>query len=203
MVKKIISRIELQIVWLYNKLVYNFDKVSFGKYSKVLGIKNIKIGKNLSVARFFWLEAVLRHEGIDYNPKIVIGNNVNISELVHIAAINEIIIGSNVLIGSKVLIEDHNHGCYSGLEEHSSPEVAPNFRKLYSSGSIVIEDNVFIGDNVVILGDTIIGCGAVIAANTLILSGSRIPPKTIFAGSPARVIKKFNSLTLRWEKHEN
>ena len=150
----------------------------------------MQIGKSLSVARFLWLEAVSKHAEINYSPKIKIGDNVNISELVHIAAINEISIRNFVLIGSKVLIEDHNHGCYSS-HTHDSPNTPPNLRALHSPGIIIIDDNVFIGDNSIILGNTHIGFGAIIAANSLVVSGTIVPPKTMYAGSPAKMIKKF------------
>ena len=196
---RIIRKLAREFAILANQLRYGLQNVSFGEYSKVIGLKNMQIGKNLAVARFLWLEAVSKHAGINYSPKIKIGDNVNISELVHIAAINEIIIGNFVLIGSKVLIGDHNHGCYSS-HIHDSPNPPPNRRALHSPGVIIIDDNVFIGDNSIILGNTHIGFGAIIAANSLVVSGTIVQPKTIYAGSPAKMIKKFDDLTKSWIK---
>lgn len=82
--------------------------------------------------------------GQSFKPRIIIGKNVCFNFRCHIGAINEIIISDNVLIGSNVLITDHGHGTTS-KEETSIP---PYQRSLYSKGSVIIEDNVWIGENV-------------------------------------------------------
>lgn len=56
-----------------------------------------------------------------------------------------------------------------------------------SKGPIVIEDDVWIGDNCLILSGVTIGKGAVIAANTVV--SKNVPSYSIFAGNPGRVIK--------------
>ena len=43
-------------------------------------------------------------------PRLIIGDNVSLSEYVHIGCVNRIEIGDNVLMGSKIYITDHNHG---------------------------------------------------------------------------------------------
>nr|WP_250854918.1 hypothetical protein [Escherichia coli] len=43
---------------------------------------------------------------------VSIGENVQINDYVHIAAINNVIIGRDTLIASKVFISDHNHGIF-------------------------------------------------------------------------------------------
>lgn len=60
-------------------------------------------------------------------------------------------------------------------------------RPLTSKGSVVIEDNVWIGQNAVILSGVTIGHGSIIGTNSVV-SGD-IPPDSVAAGSPARVIK--------------
>jgi lipopolysaccharide O-acetyltransferase len=128
--------------------------------------------------------------------KILIGNNVQINDNVHIGCAQSIKIGDNVLIASKVFITDHNHGDYSG-DYPSSPLTPPSQRPL-SLKSIVIGNNVWIGEFVSVLPGVEIGEGSIIGANSVV--SKSIPPNSICAGVPARVIKTYNFETNRWER---
>lgn len=64
---------------------------------------------------------------------VSIGENVQINDYVHIAAINNVIIGRDTLIASKVFISDHNHGIFSKSDIHSSPTIIPSSRPLESA----------------------------------------------------------------------
>lgn len=133
----------------------------------------------------------------DRSDALKIGSNARIGDYVHINADKKVHIGDNVLMASKIFISDANHGSYSG-DCQSLPNTNPSQRELFFE-PVVIGDNVWIGENVVILPGTTIGNGCVIGANSL-LKGKNYPDNTIVAGTPARVIKKFNVNTCRWEK---
>jgi acetyltransferase-like isoleucine patch superfamily enzyme len=184
---------------LYYSRLFKTANLKIGRYSNIVGRQYITIGKAVSLGRFCWLEAVTQYYQYEYHPEIVIGNQVSASDFLHVAAINKIIIGNGVLIGSKVLITDHNHGCYSEAEQ-SSPEEIPQKRILYSSGPVIIEDNVFIGDNVVILNNVKIGYGSVIGANVVVTKD--IPPYTIVTGynNELRFNKVFDQRDRKWKK---
>lgn len=64
----------------------------------------------------------------------------------------------------------------------------PLLRPLYSKGQVVIGKNVWIGDKVTILPGVSIGDGSVIAANSVVTKS--IPPYSIAAGIPAKIIKQ-------------
>ena len=129
-------------------------------------------------------------------PTLFIGENCEMGDMTHIVAHEKVEIGNNVLIASKCFISDTNHGAYKG-EEQDSPEIPPNQRKLITM-PVKIGDNVWIGENVIILAGANIGNGCIVGANSLI-SGT-IPNNTIAAGSPARVIKRFQQEIQKWEK---
>jgi lipopolysaccharide O-acetyltransferase len=141
---------------------------------------------------------VTEYAGVKFNPIIELGDRVKFSNGVHITAINQIIIGNDVLFGSHVYISDHNHGGYSG-DLHTPPTVPPADRVLHSNGKVVIEANVWIGDNVNIVGPVTIGYGAVIAANSVVRKD--VPSNTIVAGAPARLLKMFNASNQEWERN--
>ena len=63
-----------------------------------------------------------------------------------------------------------------------------------SRGDIIIGNDVWIGDSAVILSGVSIGNGAVIAASAVVTTD--VPPYSIFAGNPAKVIR------MRFEEEE-
>lgn len=125
-----------------------------------------------------------------------IGNNVQVNDYVHIGAVNKVKIGNNVLIASKVYISDHNHGFYNGMSQ-SSPDIIPESRPIQSL-PVFIEDNVWLGEQVSVLPGVTIGKGSIIGANSVV--SKSIPSNCIAVGIPAKVIKKFNYTTNKWEK---
>ena len=162
------------------------------------GKKNISWGENFTTGYGCRIESFAQTDNA-VEEILKIGKNCQINDFVHIAAIKKIIIGDNVLIASKVFISDHNHGNYSS-EIHSSPDINPQERKLYSN-PIKIEDNVWIGESVSILPGVTIGRGTIIGANTTVTKN--IPEECIVVGNPGKIIKKFNRKSLKWEKYEN
>jgi acetyltransferase-like isoleucine patch superfamily enzyme len=163
----------------------------------IKGSKRITFGRDIYVQGHLWMEAVTYYRGQVFEPRIQIGDEVSLSEGVHISCIQQISVGRNVLIGSRVYISDHNHGTYRG-ELQSSPEEPPAHRLLGGGGPVKIEDNVWIGDNVVIVGPISIGYGSVIGANAVVRGD--VPPGVIVGGIPAKILRVYDSETCRWEK---
>jgi len=164
----------------------------------IRGKKYIDFGENLTTGVAVRLDAF--PEG-DANAKcIIFGNNVQLNDYVHIAAVISVTIGNNVLIASKVFISDHNHGGYGTDGYHDSPDIAPILRPLRAK-SVIIEDNVWIGELVSILPGVTIGQGAVIGAMSVV--NKDIPPYCVAVGVPARVIKKYDPDIREWVETKN
>lgn len=104
--------------------------------------------------------------------------------------IHPIEIGKFCSIASDVIIQEYNHP----VNNLSTFYVGKKFfnidqsNEAKSKGPIIIGHDVWIGTHSVILSGVEIGNGAVIAANSVV--NKSIPPYTIAAGSPAKVIKK-------------
>ena len=64
-----------------------------------------------------------------------------------------------------------------------------------SKTPVIIEDDVLIGANAVILEGVRVGRGAVVAAGAIVTKD--VPPNTVVAGSPARVIKEKDGKTVK------
>jgi len=174
------------------------NKIHIGPRSNLRGLSSIEMGEDFSALEGLWLYAVARYYDQRFSPRIVIGDRVRVSQWVHIAATHYVEIGDDALIGSKVTIIDHNHGQYS--KEHSSPHVAPALRPLDAERRVVIGKKVWLGDGVVVTPGTSIGDGAVIGANSVVRGN--IPPFSLAAGIPAKVLKMFDFNTERWTNIE-
>ena len=160
---------------------------------RVRGRKLIKVGKGFTTGFNCRIDAYPKSN----NKKVInIGKNVQINDYVHIGAVESIEIGDNVLIASKVYITDHNHGNYKG-ENQDSPITIPQERPIYSK-AVKIEKNVWLGEFVSILPGVTIGEGSIIGSMSLV--NSDIPKYSMAVGSPAKVIKKYNFDTNKWEK---
>lgn len=147
------------------------------------GGRYITVGDNFDCMGRLRLEAYDCHNGVRFEPKIIIGDNVGINFDCHIACINKIQIGNGVLIASKVFITDHFHGeiTYGGIS------LPPAHRKLFSRGPVIIQDNVWVGEGVVIMPGVTIGRNSIIGANAVVTRD--VPDNVVVGGNPARIIK--------------
>ena len=151
---------------------------------KIIGGQFIHIGNNFYAGPECRIEAWERYNDKRFSPKITIGNGVRINSKCHIGAINCIQIGNNVLFGSNVFITDHSHGRCIEAEN----DIAPSDRDLFSKGPVVIEDNVWLCENVIILPGVHVGRGCIIGAGAVVTKD--VPPYSVVVGNPAKVVKQ-------------
>ena len=158
-----------------------------GKDYRISNPQFMQIGNNFSVLDRLRIEAIEKFQNDVFSPKIIIGNNVNINNDVHLGCINRIEIGDNCLLASRIYISDHNHGSFS----KEDLKIAPNKRPLISKGPVIIKNNVWIGEGVAILPNVTIGENSIIASNAVVTKD--IPANCIAAGIPAKIIKRIVS----------
>lgn len=185
------KKVSNQITLLYTKWLSrefkNFGKNVIIEPSIILGGANtISLGNGVRIGKRTVLAAHSTYNGIKYNPSIEIGNSVNIGQDSNISCINNIKIANNVLIGRKVMINDNSHGVF----ERNMLDVPPRLRPLSSKGSITIDENVWIGEMVCILSGVHIGRGSIIGAGSIVTKD--VPPYSLAAGIPAKIIKQLN-----------
>lgn len=123
--------------------------------------------------------------------KIRIGDYTGIYHNSVIGSVNSVEIGSYVLIANHVHIYDNNNHPVSPAQRK---EICLNgFRgeaarwTRSASAPVVIEDNAWIGEYAAILKGVRIGKGAIVASHAVVTKD--VPPYTIVAGNPARVVK--------------
>lgn len=166
----------------------NIKKVYINKIEAFIGGQYMFIGDGTAFGNHVYLTAwdtYQTHNGIQYlKPEIHIGENCSFGDFNHITCINKIIIGNNLLTGKWVTITDNSHG----NTDSDSLSIPPINRVLFSKGSVIIGNNVWIGDKATILPGVTIGDGAVIGANAVVTKD--VPAYCIVGGNPARIIKQ-------------
>jgi galactoside O-acetyltransferase len=110
-----------------------------------------------------------------------IGDSVKLNVGVIISADRggKIRIGHRVLIGPYVVIRAANH-------KFDDP-TTPIMHQGHTPGTVIIEDDVWIGAHAVVLANVRIGRGAVIAAGSVV--SRDVPDRAVAAGAPAAVVR--------------
>ena len=94
--------------------------------------------------------------------------------------------GLSVTIGRTHNIKCVHSGALSLLLKQREREPALKDSTFIQKGTVVIQNDVYIGEGVKIMPNVLIGNGAVIAANSHVVSN--IPPYAVAGGNPAKVI---------------
>jgi acetyltransferase-like isoleucine patch superfamily enzyme len=185
---RILVFIRRKVYYLLNRNKYKFlsSKAYVQKLLRVDGSDRITIEKNVIIQRMTWIAAVPLTN--DINCHLLIGEGSIIGHFNHIYAVGEIEIGKNVLTADKVFISDNQHE----FIDTTVPILSQGIRQL---SKVKIGDGSWIGENVCILGASI-GKNCVIGANSVVTKD--IPDYCVAVGSPARVIKKFDSVSESW-----
>ncbi|MBT2756189.1 2,3,4,5-tetrahydropyridine-2,6-dicarboxylate N-acetyltransferase [Mesobacillus foraminis] len=126
--------------------------------------------------------AVIRDQvEIGDNAVIMMGASINIG-----AVIGEgTMIDMNVVLGGRATV---GKNCHVGAGSVLAGVIEPP-----SAKPVIVEDDVVIGANCVVLEGVTVGKGAVVAAGAVVVDD--VPPNTVVAGIPARVIKEIDEKT--------
>jgi acetyltransferase-like isoleucine patch superfamily enzyme len=106
-----------------------------------------------------------------------IGNNVFINYGSSLVASNHVKIGNDAMIGTHVMIMD--------CDFHRVEDKAWDTTGL----PIIVEDRAWLGNRSIILKGVTIGHDAVVAAGSVVTRN--VPPRTVVAGVPAKVVREF------------
>jgi len=169
-----------------------FDKgVRFTLTAKVENISknihNINIGKNSIIEGRLCV--------FKYGGRISIGENTYIGAGTNIWSGEFLEIGNHVLISHNVNIIDTNSHELNYIERAARYEALikyghPKDKASIITGNIIIEDYAWINFGVTILKNVRIGKGAIVAASSVVTKD--VPPFTVVAGNPARIVKYLN-----------
>jgi phenylacetic acid degradation protein len=65
--------------------------------------------------------------------------------------------------------------------------------------SCVVERDALIGMNAVVMDEAVIGAGAFVAACAFVPAGMQVPPRTLVAGLPAKIVRPLTDDELAWK----
>lgn len=140
----------------------------------LLNIKNIKARIEPG--------AIIRDQvEIGDNAVIMMGAVINIGAVVGEGTM----IDMNAVLGGRATV---GKNCHVGAGAVLAGVIEPP-----SAKPVVVEDDVVIGANAVVLEGVTVGKGAVVAAGAIVIED--VPPYTVVAGTPARVIKEIDEKT--------
>jgi len=114
----------------------------------------------------------------DYGFHVEVGENFFANYNFVVLDGNYVRIGDNVWIGPNV-------GIYAAGHPLDVGDRIAGWEYAYP---VTIGDNVWIGGSVSVVGGVKIGDGAVVAAGSVVIRD--VPPRTLVAGNPARIIRK-------------
>lgn len=148
---------------------------------------SIEIGKNVRInSSYFANPTALFNRTTLYTKgegKISIGDNVGISNSA-IASMNSITIEDDVLIGGgcKIWDTDFHPMDYSKRIHDEQNEI--------STAPVLIKKGAFVGGSSIVLKGVVIGAKSIIGAGSVVTKS--VPDGEIWAGNPARFIKKID-----------
>ena len=158
----------------YPAVITDESKIYIGKGTTILPNSRIQNYSN-------------KTEGID---GIYIGDYCYLGFGLSLLNASKIRIGNSVLMASNVLISSENHG----MDPEST---IPYMDQDLTARDVLIEDGVWIGQNVCILPGVTIGEKAIVGAGSVVTKS--IPAYCIAVGNPAKVIKRYDFEKHLWE----
>lgn len=187
-----VARLMLQLKGaLYYRQVFG----SFGSGSvlyKPMMLSNprfMHIGKNVTIRQGIRLEAVLLDP--ENPPELIIGDNVNIEQDVHIVFAGKIVIKDNVSITARCSLMGGSHPFF----DVKSP-IKIGSRLIGAKSRIEIGDGSFIGLNVVIMPNVRIGKYVVVGSSSVVKRN--VPDYSVVDGNPAKVELKYDAVSDAW-----
>lgn len=170
------GRPRLWVKIFINPLYFRHDKGALIRRHTLLNvspINNFHLGANSCIEEFCVVD-----NGVG---DIEIGNNTLIG--LRNTLIGPIKIGNNVILAQNIVLSGLNHG-YKDLN-------LPIREQKVNTKEIIIDDDSWIGANSTIVAGVHIGKHAIVAGGSVVTKD--VPPYTIVAGNPAKVIKEIKT----------
>lgn len=143
-----------------------------------LSQKGIVFGDKVTVGSYALIRPTNLYGG-EPGMGMKVGDNSSIGPYSYIGCSGYIEIGNNVMMSPRVSLYSENH-LFDDLE-------MPMIEQGVDRSFVKIEDDCWIAANAVILAGVTVGKGSVVAAGSIVTKD--VPPFTVVAGNPARVIK--------------
>jgi len=163
-----------------------FPRVFCGKNVQICGIRNVAIDVGSCIGDDTWLNVCIRDDKV----RLRIGRCVLIGRRNVISTGGQLEVGDYCIFAPNVYVGDVNHDYQNDIFK---PML---LRGTTESCSVVIEESCWLAMNSVVTGNLTVGRGSVIGANTVVTHD--VPPFSVVAGNPGKIIKMFDPTTKCW-----
>jgi acetyltransferase-like isoleucine patch superfamily enzyme len=158
----------------------------------VVNPQYIELGARTLIRDHARIETILRPD-VARRPRLVIGDDVNIEQGVHIICQGEVLIENDVSITPYCVIVDTDH-------PFNDPDQLPKIGARLNArddSRVRIGQGSFIGAHSIILPGADIGRGCIVGAGSVV-TGS-VPDYCVVSGAPARILRRFDPQTRTWK----
>jgi acetyltransferase-like isoleucine patch superfamily enzyme len=174
-----------QILFFEPMLRYRCNRVGKGVYFEstfplIMGYGEIYMGDRVGISGN--VNLIVSYKA-NPNPTILIGDDVYLGFESTLSCADRITIGNRVLLAHFASIYDNNN---HPIDPDARAKHMPIGKEDFAP--VVIEDDVWIGAHAVVLKGVTVGHGSVVAMGSVVTKD--VPPMTVVAGNPARVVKQ-------------
>lgn len=171
---------ERNVRLLYPRCIRIGRSFSLEEGCEIVGLskRGVVFGNRCTIGRF----ATIRPTNVlvdEAGEGLKVGDRSNIGAYSYIGCSGYIEIGNNVMMGPRVNLLAENHN----FEQTDFPMKDQGVTR----GTIVIEDDCWLGANCSVLSNVRIGRGSIVATGAVVTKD--VPPYSIVGGVPAKVIK--------------
>ncbi len=177
------ARPRLWVKWFVNPFYHTKGKgVTICRFTRmdVLPFQPFTMGDYSTVEDFATVNNGVGAVHIGHHTRIGIGNVI----------IGPVTIGNNVILAQNIVMSGLNH-TYTDITQ-------PIDWQPTTTAIITVEDDCWIAANAVITAGVTIGKHSVVAGGAVVTKS--VPPFSVVAGNPAKLIKQYNAETGEWER---
>jgi acetyltransferase-like isoleucine patch superfamily enzyme len=156
---------------------------------KIRSPHRVHIGDGVGIGARSFLSVIESYLGVEYEPSLRLGNNINISTDVFIHCAGSIEIGNGAGLSARVYIGDAN-------SDYEDPDRPAEELTVDEPSPVRIGDHALVGVGSVILPGVTVGERAYIAAGSVVTRD--VPPRSVVFGNPARVIRRWDESAGQW-----
>lgn len=158
--------------------------------AKIIGWANCSFGRNAVIGARTWINVNERRRG---GHRVVVGENTFIGQDNFITAGDSVRFGPYCLTTAHCSFVGSSHIIDDPLRPYATTGTT-------AVNCIDIGANCFFGTGAMVLGNVKIGHGSIIGTRAVVRDD--VPPFSIVAGDPARIVKHYDFTNKRWEKGE-